>query len=700
MNLRAKLMVPFAALFCAVAAYLHFVALPRAIAETEKQFHMQVDGDVSAIAEILRPAVATRDHEDLHQKSDVYFKAHKSWHELLVTDGDGRTLVHHRRGEALRAADTHVHTQDVADSYGPKPATITVIADISDRLDGVRESYKHFMLILAGAMAFSLALLASLLWSIVLKPIGDVVRAADRLIERDFSQPQLKVSDDEVGHLAQRVSDLSVALRQHEFNQRNSALTIASLAFHDDLTGLPNRAFLQDRLSTELNYASVEDRSIALMFFDIDNFKSINDLEGHGVGDQCLREIAHRLVASAAGQSSLVCDLETMHDGLVDGSTFVARYSADVFAVVMTRVEASELNEIVGHIQSSIHRTFVTNGREFDFTVSAGISVFPKHGATTQDLIQHADTALHAAKRDTHSDVRFFSDTLDSTNFRRLSLESALPRAAANGEVQLHYQAKVDVRSGLISGVEALARWSHPIHGNVSPGEFIPISERQGSIVELGQWVIESACAQAVQWQRSGLPAIRMAVNLSPRQFGDPSLVERVSRAIAAHDLDPGLLELELTEGALVEDPDRAERVLAELKDLGVYLSVDDFGTGYSSLSYLHRFPIDAVKIDRSFINTISDDAGSRAIVTAIISMARELNMTVVAEGVETSDQLRFLVSAGCDDAQGFFLSKPIEPESFEKSFEDTVNWTLAAVREIAEDVDNKALANATDTRH
>jgi|GEM_PF-3083633 len=690
-NLRAKLLVPLAALFCAVAAYLQFVALPRAITDTEMQFHMQVDGDVSAVAEMLRPAVAIRDFEDLRQQSNVYFKAHKSWRELLVTQGEGKILVHHRRGELSSAGETHVHTVKVADSYGLEPATITVIADIGDRLNGVRESYRHFMLILAGAMAFSLALLASLLWSVVLNPIRDVVQAADRLIERDFSQPQLTVRDDEVGHLAQRVSDLSVALRQHEFNQRNSALTIASLAYHDDLTGLPNRAFLQDRLATEIKYASVEDRSIALMFFDIDNFKSINDLEGHVVGDQCLREIAHRLVVGAAGEHSLSCDIETKHDGLVDGNTFVARYSADVFAVVMTEIDASDLNDTVARIQSSVNRTFTTGGRDFEFTVSAGISSFPEHGATTQDLIQHADTALHAAKRDTHSHVRFFSDTLDSTNFRRLSLESALPRAAANGEVQLHYQAKVDVRSGLISGVEALARWSHPIHGNVPPGEFIPISERQGSIVELGQWVIESACAQAVRWQRAGMPAMRMAVNLSPRQFGDSGLVERVTRAIEVNDLDPGLLELELTEGALVEDPERAETVLAELKQLGVYLSVDDFGTGYSSLSYLHRFPIDAVKIDRSFINTISDDAGSRAIVTAIISMARELNMTVVAEGVETSDQLKFLASAGCDDAQGFFLSKPIEPENFEQSFEDTVNWTLSAVREVTKDVEARA---------
>ncbi len=686
-------MVPLAVLFVSVAAYFHFIALPRAIAETRQQFHMQVDSDVTAIARTLQPVASHANIAVLRETSGTFFDSKQSWREMVIRSANDDILVRHVRSQDTeKAIVMDVHKVDLVDpssaSSERNAGSIMVKADIGPSIAKINSSYRHFLLVLASALAFTLVLMATLLSSVVINPLRKVAAAADRLSKRDFRQPELAMTGDEVGDLARSVSHLSVALRQHEFDQRKSALTIAGLSYHDELTGLPNKGFLTDRLGTEIKYAGADDRSIALLFVDVDNFKSINDLAGHAVGDKCLREVAHRIVSTASGEKSLVCDIESMFDGLVDGRTFVARYSADVFAVLIAELEGVDLAAKVRAIQEFVQRPFVEAGREFDLSVSVGVSKFPDHGATSAELVKHADTALHAAKRDTMDHVRFFSDTLDSANFRRLSLESSLPRATENGEVVLHYQAKVDVRSGVISGVEALARWSHPLHGDVSPGEFIPISERQGSIIELGQWVVESACAQAIAWQRSGLPSIRMAVNLSPRQFSDSQLVDRIRRAVEVHDMDPSLLELELTEGALVDDPERAERTLTELKELGVYLSVDDFGTGYSSLSYLHRYPIDAVKIDRSFINTITEDENSRAIVSAIISMARSLNMTVVAEGVETPEQLKFLASAGCDDAQGFYLSRPIDPSDFEKSFEDTVNWTLSAVKEITENAD------------
>jgi diguanylate cyclase (GGDEF)-like protein/PAS domain S-box-containing protein len=418
--------------------------------------------------------------------------------------------------------------------------------------------------------------------------------------------------------------------------------TIRHLAYHDGLTGLPNRTLFEDRLTVTLAQARRKKGIAAVMFLDLDRFKVVNDTVGHAMGDQLLQSVAERLRALVR-----------------DGDT-VARVGGDEFTVLLPEVaRVEDAVEVAERILETLRQPWQVNGHEFRITTSIGIAMCPGDGDDAESLIRNADTAMYRAKDGGRDNYKLYTRAMNSRIAERLALESSLRRAVEREEFAVHYQPQVNIETGRIVGVEALVRWRHPQQGLVSPLEFIPVAEETGLIVPLGAWVLRTACTQNRAWQDAGLPPMRMAVNLSARQFQRHDLLDTVAAALAESGLPPQYLQLEITEGAAMQDVDLTLAILRELKDTGVQVSIDDFGTGHSSLSYLKRFPIDVVKIDQSFVQDLTVDPNDAAIASTIIVMAHALNLKVIAEGVETAEQLAFLRERACDEMQGFLFSRP-----------------------------------------
>jgi diguanylate cyclase (GGDEF)-like protein/PAS domain S-box-containing protein len=417
-------------------------------------------------------------------------------------------------------------------------------------------------------------------------------------------------------------------------------------ASHDPLTGLSNRTMFNDRLHQSLAQAARFERSLALLFIDLDGFKDVNDTHGHTVGDMLLAELASRLRA-------------TLREGDVIG-----RMGGDEFVVLIEEFgEAGQVAEVAKKLLDTVERPFTLQGRECRVTASLGISIYPDDGKDADTLIKNADMAMYLVKQQGKSSYRFYSPQMNVHLVERLSLESGLRRAIDLGELTLLYQPRVGVRDGQVSGVEALMRWQHPTQGMIGPGEFIPVAEDAGLIAAIGEWALHSACRQARVWREQGLPLLRVAVNVSQKQFLQESLIQVVREALHRAALEPGRLELEITEEMVIRNPERAMRLLAQLKEAGVRVVVDGFGTGYSSLSFLRRLPIDSVKIDRSLIGELPSSADATALTRGVVAMAHSLGLTVIAEGVETREQWEFLREHGCEEMQGNYFSAPVAPE-------------------------------------
>jgi diguanylate cyclase (GGDEF)-like protein/PAS domain S-box-containing protein len=416
------------------------------------------------------------------------------------------------------------------------------------------------------------------------------------------------------------------------------------LAHYDSLTGLPNRVLFYDRLTQLLAQSQRNDWSGALLFIDVDRFKLVNDTLGHHAGDELLRQVALRL-----------------QDSLRPGDT-VGRLGGDEFALILANIAQPQDSELVAEkLMYAFRKPFEVEGQELFVTLSVGITVFPGDGLDADMLIRHADAAMYRAKEEGRNAYQFFSGEALVEASKRLSLENCLRRALDRDEFRLHFQPRVDLQSGDIVGMEALLRWQKSDGELVAPGAFVPILEETGLILPVGDWVLRQACHQLNEWQSAGLSCVPVAVNLSPRQLRNRAFPERVGQLIAQYRIDPSLLELEITETSLMRDPDEAVRLLSEIRRPGVRIAIDDFGTGYSSLAYLKRFPLDYLKIDRSFVRDLTSSPGDASIVRTIITMAHELGLRVVAEGVETQAQLDFLASHGCEEAQGFLFSRPVE---------------------------------------
>ena len=419
---------------------------------------------------------------------------------------------------------------------------------------------------------------------------------------------------------------------------------------HDALTGLPNRALLKDRLEQAIAVARRGGTAVWVAFLDLDRFKLINDSLGHAAGDALLTTIAARL------------------RGLLRESDTVARLGGDEFVLVLTETPGSRLSrDVLQRVTEAVAQPLVTHGHELLATCSIGVAVFPDDGDEAGTLVERADITMYRAKQAGRNGFCFYASSMNARALERLRLERELRIALEQEQFVLEYQPQVDVATRHVVGAEALVRWQHPTRGLVAPDEFIAVAEEIGLIVPLGQWILRTACRQARAWQRAGLPAVRVAVNLSARQFAERGLAPMIGAELAAAALPAHLLEVEITESLLMSDVERAVDTLRELNLLGVKVSIDDFGTGYSSLAYLKRFRIDTLKIDRSFVRDITSDPEDAAIVGAIISLAHNLGHTVVAEGVEERGQLDFLLERGCDLAQGYLFSRPLPAARFEQ---------------------------------
>ncbi|CDG84394.1 putative bifunctional diguanylate cyclase/phosphodiesterase [Janthinobacterium agaricidamnosum] len=432
------------------------------------------------------------------------------------------------------------------------------------------------------------------------------------------------------------------------------------LAYYDALTGLPNRTLLTKLVDQGLTVAQRTRTHACVLFIDLNRFKLINDTLGRPIGDELLRQISQRF------------------RGVLRDQDLVARLGGDEFAVCLLDIgQHFEASTVAQKLLASLEQPFLIDSHDLRVGASIGISVYPQDGGDAETLLRLADIAMYRAKQDGGSDsesVAFYSHEMNLGMQERMRVETGLRHALMQRQLLLHYQPKFALATGRIIGAEALVRWSHPQRGMIPPSEFIPLAEATGLVVHIGEWVLQAACAQAQAWQQAGLPPVRIAVNVSAREF-TPALPVRVEQTLQRYGLEPAWLELEITESTLMNNIERVIGIMDRITELGVALSLDDFGTGYSSLSYLKRFPIDTLKIDRSFTTGIPDDGNDCAIASTIISIARQLRHKVIAEGVETVEQLAFLKSSGCDEVQGYLFSKPLPALEFEAALRE--NWGL-----------------------
>jgi diguanylate cyclase (GGDEF)-like protein len=492
-----------------------------------------------------------------------------------------------------------------------------------------------------------------LVHSIALR-LRNVQVGVERMSRGDFAARLATDASDEIGQLKAAFNNMARDLQTSRDellvriqSERKAAQQVEYLAYHDKLTGLCNRSMFSRLLEQSLAESRRYARPLAVMFVDLDHFKNINDTLGHEAGDTLLHEVAQRL-------KSCMRDSDT-----------VARLGGDEFVVLLPCANDRDgVAAVAQKIIGVLAQPFAIAGQEFRVTASVGISCYPDDGNDEPTLMKHADIAMYQAKEEGRNSFMFYSPAMNRHSIERLAFESSLRVALEAQQFHIHYQPKVDCRTGRMTGVEALLRWRHPELGAVSPTKFIPVAEEMGLIVPLGRWVLQTVCRQHMAWVRQGLPPVRVAVNLSARQFSDDGLLGDVTSILAEMGMNPAHLELEITESMLMSQPEKARQVLEAFKRLGIWLSVDDFGTGYSSLSNLKRFPIDTIKVDRSFVRDLPTNQEDQAITDAIIGMAKTLNMSVVAEGVETHGQAQFLREHGCDEIQGFYFSRPVAPDA------------------------------------
>ena len=467
------------------------------------------------------------------------------------------------------------------------------------------------------------------------------------LVRRDGFESSIEDSAAPIHDRAGRV--IGAVIVFHDVSAaRAMSIQMTHSAQHDLLTGLPNGLLLNDRITQSIAVARRQKKHLAVIFLDLDRLKYINDSLGHAIGDELLLSVSKRLLAS------------------VRSSDTVSRQGGDEFVILLSELarpeDAATSAQKLLHSLSAPH---LLGGQDLHIDGSIGISVYPADGSDAEMLIKSADTAMHHAKERGRNNFQFFKTDMNLKAVERQSLESSLRCALEREEFLLNYQAKVNLETGEITGVEALIRWQQPNRGLVPPAQFVPVAEDCGLILPIGRWVLREACRQARAWQDAGLPPLLIAVNVSAVEFRDKDFVEGVRTILSETGLPARYLELELTEGVLMEDVESAASVLLELKAMGVHLAVDDFGTGYSSLSYLRKFPIDALKIDKSFIHQGTADPDESTIVGAVIAMGRSLKLRVVAEGVETLEQLMVLQGLHCDEAQGFYFSRPVAAAQF-----------------------------------
>lgn len=469
-----------------------------------------------------------------------------------------------------------------------------------------------------------------------------------RIVERNTAQAALLAAKQKAESSAETARAALEETQAANQAIREGEEKLRLQANYDSLTKLPNRTLFMDRLSHALSRGRRDRSQVAVLFLDLDRFKKVNDTLGHNAGDKLLQQAARRLTA---------CVRET---------DTVARLGGDEFTVILPDLHNAHNTELVARkMLQCLAEPFIIDGAEMLVTGSLGITVFPDDGEDAETLLKNADTAMYKGKEDGRNTFRFFTAKMNAEALEYLKLENALRHAIEREQFILHYQPIIDLKTGRVTSAEALLRWNHPERGIVGPTEFIPLAEDTGIIVPIGEWVFRTACDQIGAWRDIGLSSLHVSINLSARQSRDTAFKDMIHRVLKETGADPKNITLEITESLFMEEDHRVLAILNELRTMGINLSLDDFGTGYSSLSYLKRFPVNILKIDRSFVVDIGKDTESQGLVEAIIAMAHSQNMKVIAEGAETEEQVAFLRSRGCDEVQGFYFSHPLPAEEF-----------------------------------
>lgn len=496
---------------------------------------------------------------------------------------------------------------------------------------------------------------------------GDLARSFNLSISK------VKEATDILNKRSQELSESNIKLNEEITERKSAEERISHMAYYDSLTGLPNRHLLQDRLEMCISQYERHKQITAIIFLDIDDFKRINDTLGHRTGDFLLQEFAERLNECIRATDTV--SRQIIYDN--EGST-VSRLGGDEYTILASNIKNDrDAARVAQRLMNIISYPFTIGEQELFITASMGIAICPNDGSDVETLLKNADTAMYHAKGKGKNNFQFYEESMNARLMKRLELEGELRKAIHEDELLLHYQPRIDARTGQISSMEALVRWERPGKGLVSPGEFIPVAEDTGLIVPLGEWVLKTACRQNKAWQDAGLPPISISVNISGKQFQKDNFLEKISNIIKDSTLNPKWLELEITENVLMHHAKITEEILQTIKKMGVRLSMDDFGTGYSSFNYLKSFPLDIIKIDKSFIDEIPQNPNDAAIVNAIISMAHNLNLHVVAEGVELEQQQIFLRDHGCDEIQGYYYSRPLPEKEFAEFFEKSIHTPL-----------------------
>ncbi len=602
---------------------------------------------------------------------------------LFLTDEKGRILFHPDAAmkqqmlpqnpfEKLRtlvhpADQAHAHSEHLLKTNYQGNATLFMGQQIHDQLflfallpesELLAASHRLGLVIMAItllAIVLTAALLFAFLRHTLVKPILHLSN-----ITKEFGRGNLTLeidvaSNDEVGELAQSFKDM----RQ---NLQSSNEQIRYLAYHDHLTALPNRLMFNDYLEHSLGRARRASETLALLYIDLDNFKRINDTLGHHAGDELLTLLAQRL-RSSLRQEDYLARPESERE-----TDTVARVGGDEFTIILPAIKSPYAGASVAtRVLEMLSHPFSVGPHEIFITVSIGITTYPQDAQNAEALVKNADVAMYHAKEQGKNNYQYYSESMNVAALERLTLENRLRGALERDELLLHYQPLIYARTQRITGVEALIRWQHPELGLLPPAQFIPLAEESGLIVPIGKWVLRTACNQMKQWRDAGMSNLRMSVNLSNQQFRREPLNSVIEGTLVETGLPPEYLEVELTESTIMQSEKTAARMLTAIKKLGVRIALDDFGTGYSSLSYLRRFPIDTLKIDRSFVRDIASGQDDDAIISAIIAMAETLKLSVTAEGVETLQQFEFLRENRCNTIQGFLFSRPVPPEEIER---------------------------------